>query len=265
MSRAAVVVMLLVFAAPTMRAQPPRFGRVHADSGCVAIRENVDLTAFITVVTKRGEFRIASDSITLAALGDSAAALPGPIPGAGKSLRFASSRLAGFDSAQHATQAMQIVRLTGDSASPYEIGAGNGAWDGAFVIPFDSARALFALMHGPPVATVIGAGCGPDPTPADFARGPPKVRMPELLSGSSVLPYPDSLRSEGTEGKVLLGFIIDTTGRVDAQSVYVIESTHPRFAQAAYAAARKMLFRPAEFDGKKHRLFVRQMFSFTMR
>jgi|HubBroStandDraft_6_1064221.scaffolds.fasta_scaffold141779_2 hypothetical protein len=240
MPRAAAVVMLLVFAAPNLRAQPPRFGRVHADSGCVAIREDVDLTAFITVVTTRGEFRIASDSITLAALGDSAAALHGPIPGAGNVLRFASSRLAGFDSAQHATQAMQIVRLTSDSASPYEIGAGNGAWDGAFVIPFDSARALFALLHGPAVATIVGAGCGPDPHPtsADFARTPPKVRMPELLSGSSVLPYPDSLRNEGTEGKVLLGFIID---------------------------ARRMLYRPAEFDGKKHRLFVRQMFSFTTR
>lgn len=113
--------------------------------------------------------------------------------------------------------------------------------------------------------------------PAPFSRlsrdaglpAPPFSRLiteqaPEILAGP--LPrYPDLLRQAGVQGRVLLQAIVDTTGRVQPQSVVVVVATHPGFVAAARQALEATLFRPARVDGRPVRIQVRIPFEFTLR
>ena len=72
---------------------------------------------------------------------------------------------------------------------------------------------------------------------------------PELLNRNEVLAlllrhYPAALRQAGMEGSALVQFVVDTSGRVDPQSVTVISSTNALFATAAIEVAKKARFSP---------------------
>jgi protein TonB len=77
--------------------------------------------------------------------------------------------------------------------------------------------------------------------------------------------YPDMLRQAGIDGRVLLRFTVDTTGRVDPSSVVVVSSTHDLFAGAARAALLGFRFRPAEVDGQHVRVLAEMPFEFAIR
>ncbi len=62
--------------------------------------------------------------------------------------------------------------------------------------------------------------------------------------------YPPVLQQAGLEGKVLLEFIIDSTGHVESASVRVLERSRPGFDAAAMEAVEKSLFRPARVRGR---------------
>jgi protein TonB len=81
----------------------------------------------------------------------------------------------------------------------------------------------------------------------------------------SVAPaYPDSLRQEGTEGYVEAEFVVDTTGRVDLETVRILTSTHWEFANSVRDALPGMLFRPAWRGIRKVRQLVGQRFAFRL-
>lgn len=81
----------------------------------------------------------------------------------------------------------------------------------------------------------------------------------------SVAPaYPDSLRQEGTEGYVEAEFVVDTTGRVDLETVRILTSTHWEFANSVRNALPGMLFRPAWRGIRKVRQLVGQRFAFRL-
>lgn len=77
--------------------------------------------------------------------------------------------------------------------------------------------------------------------------------------------YPELLRQAGIAGKVVLEAVVDTTGRVLAQSITVVSATDPGFVEAARQALLQTLFRPAMADGKPVRLRVRIPYDFTIR
>jgi protein TonB len=77
--------------------------------------------------------------------------------------------------------------------------------------------------------------------------------------------YPESLRSAGIEGRVLVEFTVDTLGRVDASSVKVLDSTHELFTKAAKDALSAFRFRPAEASGHKLSARAQMPFEFTIR
>lgn len=121
---------------------------------------------------------------------------------------------------------------------------------------------------------VIGGAHGPagplggsltDDGPGDGAR---EWRGTELMMRivEQVRPrYPDMLRQAGIDGRVLLRFTVDTTGRVDPSSVVVVSSTHDLFAGAARAALLGFRFRPAEVDGQHVRVLAEMPFEFAIR
>jgi protein TonB len=77
--------------------------------------------------------------------------------------------------------------------------------------------------------------------------------------------YPDLLRQAGIDGRVLLRFTVDTTGRVDPASVAVVNSTHDLFTSAARTALLAFRFRPAEVNGRHVRALAEMPFEFAIK
>jgi len=77
--------------------------------------------------------------------------------------------------------------------------------------------------------------------------------------------YPDLLRQAGVQGRVVLEAVVDTTGRVLAQSISVVSATHTGFVAPARQALLATLFRPAMIGGKPVRMLVRIPYEFAIR
>jgi TonB family protein len=75
--------------------------------------------------------------------------------------------------------------------------------------------------------------------------------------------YPAALQSVGWEGRVLLEFVIDTTGRVQPNGVKVVESTYPVFETEARRVLAGSMFRPAQLSGVPVRQLTRQAIRFV--
>jgi protein TonB len=74
--------------------------------------------------------------------------------------------------------------------------------------------------------------------------------------------YPEALRSAGVDGRVLVQFSVDTTGRVDPASVKILESTHDLFSRAVRDALGSFRFRPAEVGGRRVAALAQMPFEF---
>lgn len=87
------------------------------------------------------------------------------------------------------------------------------------------------------------------------------VDVPVSLDARSPLPrYPDALRKWRTEGVARLTFVVDTLGRVEMETVKVVESSHPAFAAAVKATLPRMRFSAARIGARR----VRQLVEFPI-
>src|SRR5258705_9792587 len=77
--------------------------------------------------------------------------------------------------------------------------------------------------------------------------------------------YPDLLRQAGVQGRVVLEAMVDTTGRVLAQSISVVSATNTGFVAPARQALLATLFRPAMISGKPVRMLVLIPYEFAIR
>ena len=143
----------------------------------------------------------------------------------------------------------------------------------------------------PVPATAIGTPSPPaaDPAPQRAASSEPTSgaasggRTNEVSSGDvdraftefqveravevtrSVVPrYPESLRSVNVEGEVVLRFIVDANGRVEAGSIEVVSSPNKLFTDSARRALLDSRFRAAEAGGNKVRQLAQQVFTFKL-
>lgn len=82
------------------------------------------------------------------------------------------------------------------------------------------------------------------------------------IRGNSAPRYPDQLRANATEGAVLASFVVDTSGRVDAGTIRILESTNDAFTTSVRAALPSMAFVAAEVDGRKVKQLVQLPFVF---
>ena len=80
-------------------------------------------------------------------------------------------------------------------------------------------------------------------------------QRPELLSGPP--PYPELLRGAGIRGRVVVQAIVDTTGRLEPNSVKIVQTPHPGFGPTIRRWAASALFRPARLQGRAVRVWVR--------
>lgn len=122
-------------------------------------------------------------------------------------------------------------------------------------------------IGGPPSGSQTGHPGGKLDLTADPGSGD-EWSYRELLMHivSSAKPrYPETLRQNGIEGRVLVQFTVDTTGRVDMSSVRVIQSTHDQFTQAVRSALASFRFKPAEVNGKRTAALAEMPFEFQVR
>lgn len=108
-------------------------------------------------------------------------------------------------------------------------------------------------------------------TPESAAQDPPKVlseievdslaeRDPESEGPS----YPPKMLAQRVEGIVMTTFVVDSTGRIDMESVKVVQSTNQAFTDAVRVAMPRMKFRPAWFSGHVVSQLVSQSFTFRI-
>jgi len=86
---------------------------------------------------------------------------------------------------------------------------------------------------------------------------------PAILVLQPAPTYPRPLEVLGIEGRVIVEFVIDTTGRVQPASIRIMESTHTDFEVAARAAVARAIFRPARLSARPVRQLTRQSVRFV--
>jgi periplasmic protein TonB len=82
--------------------------------------------------------------------------------------------------------------------------------------------------------------------------------------GNPIPKYPERLRRNGVEGDLLVQFVVDSTGRVDARDIRFPASAHALFAESVRRALLKSRYLPAELGGHRVRQHVRQQFIFRI-
>ncbi len=92
-----------------------------------------------------------------------------------------------------------------------------------------------------------------------------QVDRPVLLRPGSPTPsYPEVLRTAGIAGGVIVEFIVDTLGLVEAGSIRLMQADHELFSAAVQRIVPKLRFLPAEAQGHRVRQLVRLPFRFDL-
>ena len=78
------------------------------------------------------------------------------------------------------------------------------------------------------------------------------------------LSFPPSLFAEGVRGRVVAEFVIDTSGRVEHETIGIVSSTHPLFTASVRSALAEAVYIPAVKDGQRVRQVVHQPFDFRL-
>lgn len=82
--------------------------------------------------------------------------------------------------------------------------------------------------------------------------------------GNPVPRYPETLRAMRVEGTVVMEYVVGTNGRVERESIRMINTAHPMFEGAVRQALERSRFVPAEVAGAPVRQLVRQEFVFAL-
>jgi protein TonB len=153
-----------------------------------------------------------------------------------------------------------------------------------------NAPTLPVLKSVPPTLPPIEFGAPPDPAPTeiqfgDGQRGIGRLGGTDLGDGDrraggtsdwsgtetmmrllvSAKPrYPERLRVAGVNGQVRIRFVVDTTGRVEATSVQIIESTHELFTSAVRDILPALRFKPSEANGQRVKSLAEMSFEFQI-
>jgi TonB family protein len=132
--------------------------------------------------------------------------------------------------------------------------------------PIDSSfgRGIDSIVIGqggssPGLAHALGDG-GDRNGPSEWVGADLQTRI--LASGRPR--YPESLRQAAIDGRVLVRFTVDTTGRIEMNSVTVLASTHDLFTRAVRDALPAFLFKPAEQGGHHVRALAEMPFEFQI-
>ena len=146
-------------------------------------------------------------------------------------------------------QATLLDKLTHAPAFQIELVTyGRGDHVATFKIPNHDVLELFAARCPQGTSGMV-------PTGNEVFMEAIVEEKPAVLSGPR-LQFPELLRQAGIEGRVLVQAIVDTLGRVEPNSVKVLQSPNPGFDQSATNYVLKALFRPARVHGRAVRVLI---------
>lgn len=136
------------------------------------------------------------------------------------------------------------------------------------------------LVFSALAASTIAVACSvdsPEAVTASKSAGaqPPKinngpyfefqVEKAVLLGTDNPVPvYPAELEKAHVEGRVVVEFVVDGTGRADMSSFKVLSSSHDLFTQSVKNVLPSMRFVPAEVGGRTVRQVVQMPFGFKV-
>ena len=103
-----------------------------------------------------------------------------------------------------------------------------------------------------------GDGDGDLPVPAGVADEPPDV------ISSPKLRFPEVLRAAGIQGFVIVGFVVDTAGRAEPESIEIVASTNAGFDASAKEVVRKSRYRAARIRGRPVRSLATMRVEFNL-
>lgn len=76
--------------------------------------------------------------------------------------------------------------------------------------------------------------------------------------------YPEALRQSGIDGRVVVQFTVDTTGRVEPSSIRILSSTHDLFTRAVRDALVQFRFTPAAVGDRRVPALAEMPFEFQI-
>lgn len=112
---------------------------------------------------------------------------------------------------------------------------------------------------GLPIGTLVGAA----PAGGIYTAGTVD-RIVAALAGNASPAYPTRLSNAGVEGEVLARFVVDTTGRVETESIVILQASHGLFGDAVKQWLRQNRYSPALVSGRAVRQLVQQRIGFTL-
>jgi TonB family protein len=111
------------------------------------------------------------------------------------------------------------------------------------------------------IAAGIAGGTGPVDNAQVFMEGQVDD-IPQIVTAGPMR-YPEVLKAAGIAGRVVVQFVVDTTGHVDPTSFKMISTPHQAFANAAKELVTKSVFRPGRMRGQAVAVLVQQSINFT--
>jgi len=116
------------------------------------------------------------------------------------------------------------------------------------------------------IATGVVGGTGPVPIEGEVFLAAEVDETPQAIneSGACTPKYPPVMQSAGIPGKVVMQFVVNTDGKVDASSFKIVSSTHKAFEGPAKDAMFKCPFKPGKSRGQPVRVLVQQSLSFKL-
>ncbi|HVO35993.1 MAG TPA: M56 family metallopeptidase, partial [Gemmatimonadales bacterium] len=97
----------------------------------------------------------------------------------------------------------------------------------------------------------------PSQLPPGVYREEDVTERPERIGGPAPR-YPELLRAAGVDGRVLVEFIVDTTGHVEPGSVRILSSARPEFEAPTREAIVASTFRPGMVQGRPVPVLITQ-------
>ena len=195
--------------------------------------------------------------------------------------------------AWHATAGAHVVRTTVDIVRPLPLppppvpptrprhgggASGGGGPSGPILppttpidvgpLPVPAPPAVWDSLVGAPTDWGAGHHSGAQPgQPGPDGDGVFRTVdvMAEPRSGNPAPVYPSILRDAGIEGTVSARFVVDSTGRVEPESIAFVDTASALFQQSVRRALASARFSPAKVNGRAVRVLMAQTFTFRLR
>jgi TonB family protein len=131
-------------------------------------------------------------------------------------------------------------------------------------VPIDHTEILSSIAHGTELPTSSSNAVAGSPSDGIYTDR--LVDKPVVPRRDNLRPeYPASLRAAGLEGDVRVRFVVDSIGRVELESIAILETTHALFGDAVRRWLQRTRYAPAEVSGRPVRQLVEQRVGFTLR